>query len=154
MTSWNDSLRNPPHEPRNPITAAITEDTSDTSVTSDGPSAEDAKKNQYTALTKNILLVLRAVPKGNVACYGQIARLSGNNMAARQVVRVLHTLSDREQLPWHRIISSNGSIKTPSYGRSLQKALLEKEGVVVDEQYHVDLDKFGWDTSSIEPLLL
>lgn len=151
MTSWNDSLRKPSHEPRNPITAAATEHTSDTS---DGPPAEDAKKNQYTVLTRNIILVLRAVPKGTVACYGQIARLSGNSRAARQVVRVLHTLSEREQLPWHRIISSNGSIKTPSYGRSLQKALLEKEGVVVDEQYHVDLDKFGWDTSSIEPLLL
>ncbi|MCF7944865.1 MAG: MGMT family protein [Spirochaetia bacterium] len=151
MTSWNDSLRNSPHEPRNPITAAITEDTSDTS---DRSSVEDAKKTQYSALTKNILLVLRAVPKGKVAYYGQIARLSGNNRAARQVVRVLHTLSEQEQLPWHRVISSNGSIKTPSYGRSLQKALLEKEGVVVDEQYHVDLEKYGWDTASIDPLLL
>ncbi len=90
-------------------------------------------------------IVLR-IPKGKVATYGQIARLAGNNRAARTVGWVLHALPDESPAPWHRVINRSGRSSFPEAAkRSLQRALLEQEGVVFDENGVVDLAVFQWD---------
>jgi methylated-DNA-protein-cysteine methyltransferase-like protein len=88
---------------------------------------------------------IKAIPKGRVATYAQIAALAGNHRAARQVARVLHSSSEKEGLPWQRIISSRGVISLPrKRGFEEQKRLLTKEGVKVGRGGRVDLEKFRW----------
>ncbi len=89
---------------------------------------------------------IRAIPRGQVATYSQIASLAGNYKAARQVARVLHASSDKDRLPWHRVISSRGVISL-ARGRGFeeQKRLLRKEGVAVDRSGRIDLKEFLWE---------
>ncbi|MEP0828596.1 MAG: MGMT family protein [bacterium] len=95
--------------------------------------------------------VIKKIPRGRVASYGQIAALAGNPRAARQVVRTLHSLSGKEKLPWHRVINSKGTISLPpGAGYELQKALLMKEGVRFDERDRVDLARFQWNPRRIK----
>lgn len=73
--------------------------------------------------------------------YGQVARIAGNPRGARQVVRILHSMSEKYNLPWHRIINSQGTIgKRDSEMVTLQKNLLEGEGVIFCGPYEVNLD--------------
>ncbi len=75
--------------------------------------------------------------------YGQIAALAGNPRGARQVVRLLHSLSKNYQLPWHRIINAKGEIGIPDEeGRSTQLYLLQQEGVEVSLHGRIDLNKY------------
>ena len=95
--------------------------------------------------TQRALRMIKRVPEGKVATYGQIAALAGSPRGARQVVRLLHTLSDKEQLPWYRIINKQGSISLRrGAGYELQKALLESEGVLFDRKDNIDLNRFLW----------
>jgi len=96
-------------------------------------------------LNDRIIKIIRQVPEGRVATYGQIAVYAGNRGAARQVSWVLHSSSDKENLPWHRIVNSSGRISLkPQRGYELQKSLLQAEGVFFDEDDRIDLEKYGW----------
>jgi methylated-DNA-protein-cysteine methyltransferase-like protein len=102
--------------------------------------------NPKAPLTERILAVLRAIPKGRVAAYGQIAAMAGSPRGARQVVRILHSMGEKEKLPWHRVINSAGRISLPMDGPGgLQRKLLLKEGVSVDANGRVDCRRHGWD---------
>ncbi len=97
------------------------------------------------SLSERIVKVIKKIPRGKVASYGQIADLAGNRMAARQVVRILHTLSEKKKLPWYRVINSKGTISLkPGEGYEIQKGHLIAEGIVFDEFDRVDLERFGW----------
>ncbi len=90
--------------------------------------------------------LIRAIPRGKVATYAQIAALAGNHRAARQVARVLHSSSDRDRLPWHRVINSRGGISLPKgRGFETQRRLLRKEGVPSDRSGRVDLAACQWE---------
>lgn len=88
---------------------------------------------------------IKSIPTGKVATYGQIAHYAGNPRAAREVAYILHSSSEKEGLPWQRVINSKGRISMkPGRGYELQKQLLEDEGVVFDQEDRVDFDKFLW----------
>ncbi len=94
--------------------------------------------------TARILSILRSIPPGRVIPYGKVASTAGLPNGARQVARMLHALARKEQLPWHRVVRSDGSIALPEGGgRELQITLLRSEGVAVDDQGRVDLTIFG-----------
>lgn len=96
-------------------------------------------------LTQEIIETIREIPKGFVCTYGAIAKLAGNPRAARQVVRVLHTYGEKEELPWWRVINREGKISLkPGFGYEEQLELLESEGVKFGSGDRVDLDRFGW----------
>lgn len=98
-----------------------------------------------TQETLRILAVLSSIPRGRVTSYGLVAQLAGLRNGARQVVRVLHTRSKKDRLPWHRVLRKDGSIALPPGGGfELQRALLEAEGVEVSPDGAVDLGRFGW----------
>jgi methylated-DNA-protein-cysteine methyltransferase-like protein len=80
-----------------------------------------------------------------VATYGQVAGVAGSPNGARQVARVLHSLSRAKRLPWQRVINSRGSISLPrGAGFERQKALLESEGVTVSRNGRVDMRRYLW----------
>jgi methylated-DNA-protein-cysteine methyltransferase related protein len=94
-------------------------------------------------LAENIIEVALSIPKGKVATYGQIAALAGNALAARIVVRILHTMSEKKDIPWYRIVNSKGKISLPvGGGYELQKSLLESEGIEFDENDKIDFKTF------------
>lgn len=89
--------------------------------------------------------LIKRIPRGKVATYGQIASLAGNYRAARQVVRVLHSSWKKDKLPWHRVINKRGEISLlPGEGFEEQKELLQHEGVKFNKKNHIDLDRFLW----------
>jgi methylated-DNA-protein-cysteine methyltransferase-like protein len=89
--------------------------------------------------------VIRSIPRGRVATYGQVAALAGNPRASRQVSRILHSSSRKENLPWHRVINAKGGISLPpGHGCELQRSLLRGEDVEFDEGGRVDLKRYGW----------
>lgn len=71
--------------------------------------------------------------------YGQVARLAGNPRAARQVARILHSLSRTEQLPWHRVLNAKGEI---SLDGDEQQLALEAEGVVFERPGKLSLSRY------------
>lgn len=81
-----------------------------------------------------ILAVVRAIPRGQVAAYGEVARRAGLPGRARLVARMLST-NDDPALPWHRVLRSDGRIALPpgSAGWSEQSQRLRAEGVRVSE---------------------
>ncbi len=95
--------------------------------------------------TRKVINIISAIPPGKVMTYGRIGALAGKPNGARQVSRLLHTMSRKHNLPWHRVINAKGEISLkPSNGYELQKALLESEGVSFSLQSTVDLKTCLW----------
>ena len=90
--------------------------------------------------------VVKRVPRGRVATYGQIARLAGLGNGARQVGYALSALTDPHSVPWHRIVNARGEISirsNPDYG-ILQRRLLEEEGIVFDQKGRISMARYQW----------
>jgi len=99
-------------------------------------------RNSFTCA---VIGVIKKIPKGKVATYGQVAACAGNPRGARQVVRVLHTCTEKHRLPWHRVLNRQGRIALkPGLGYEIQKGLLRQEGVEFDENDSVDLGRYLW----------
>src|SRR5258706_6085556 len=93
-----------------------------------------------------IYAVVKRIPRGRVATYGQIATLAGLDGHARQVGYALHNLPARSNVPWHRVINAKGEISPRSAGDSheLQRMLLEAEGVEFSLDGRVALKTYRW----------
>lgn len=93
--------------------------------------------------------VVRKIPRGRVATYGQVATLAGLDGHARQVGYALHNLPERSNVPWHRVVNARGEVSPRSAGDSheLQRMLLEGEGVEFDPRGRLDLKVFAWKAS-------
>ncbi len=94
--------------------------------------------------------VVSRIPRGKVATYGQVALVAGTPRAARQVGYALAALRGaRHRIPWQRVLGARPramaaiSILDPM-GSAVQRALLEREGVEVDDRGRVSLERFGW----------
>ncbi|MDR1869054.1 MAG: MGMT family protein [Treponema sp.] len=95
-----------------------------------------------TETTQKIIEQILAVPRGKVSSYRDIAAKAGLPNGARQTVRVLHSMSEKYALPWHRIIRSDGRIALEGEGRALQIKLLRAEGVKVSAEGKVDVKRY------------
>lgn len=99
-----------------------------------------------TPFTKRVILIIQSIPEGSVMTYGGIARAAGSPRGARQVVRILHSMSRKYKLPWHRVINAKGMISlTEDESGSLQQLYLLGEGVVFDERGVIDLGRYEYD---------
>jgi len=93
-----------------------------------------------------IWAVVRRIPKGRVATYGQVAFLAGLGRRARQAGYAMRVLPEGSPVPWQRVINAAGRISVhpdPLFG-ALQRSLLEAEGVEFDRDGKVDLGRFQW----------
>ncbi|NQX48782.1 MGMT family protein [Paenibacillus tritici] len=98
-----------------------------------------------TPFTRKVILIIQSIPEGSVMTYGGVARAAGSPRAARQVVRILHSMSRKYRLPWHRVINAKGMISlTEDESASLQQLYLAGEGVVFDERGMVDLERYQY----------
>jgi methylated-DNA-protein-cysteine methyltransferase-like protein len=99
---------------------------------------------------QRIYAVVRKIPRGRVATYGQVAELAGLPRAARQVGYALHALDDESSVPWQRVINARGEVSLRgSWGADqIQRQLLEAEGLDFDERGRIDLKRFRWQSRS------
>ena len=95
---------------------------------------------------QRIYQVVRRIPRGRVATYGQVAQLAGLRGHARQVGYALHAVPDTERIPWQRVINALGgiSIRPGNDNDRLQRLLLEEEGVRFDRRGRIDLERYRW----------
>ena len=93
-----------------------------------------------------VYAVVRRIPPGKVATYGQVARLAAP-CTARMVGFALAGTPKDSDVPWQRVINRMGKISPhgAGFGSAMQRALLEEEGVQFDAEGRVDFDKVGWD---------
>lgn len=96
--------------------------------------------------TARVIQIIRLIPEGKVMTYGQIAAEAGSPRGARQVVRILHTLSQKHRLPWHRVVNRLGEIALQEdESASLQRLYLEEEGIRFNESGRIPLDQYLYD---------
>ncbi len=95
---------------------------------------------------QRIYAVVRKIPRGRVASYGQVARLAGLARQARQVGYAMHALPQGTAVPWHRVVNAAGEIsrRARGAGELEQRGLLEREGVEFSWRGRIDLGRFGW----------
>ena len=97
-----------------------------------------------SAYTK-IYSVVKRIPRGRVATYGQVARVAGFPGRARQVGYALYALAAATAVPWQRVVNAAGAISSRATdGAISQRMLLEKEGVRFDAGGTISLGTFGW----------
>lgn len=108
--------------------------------------------NQSPNFYEQVYAVVRRIPQGKVSSYGRIASMLGRPHAARAVGYALNALKDKhgdpayEDIPWQRVINSQGRISIVNQDNSpnRQAELLREEGVVVSEDLKIDLDIYLW----------
>lgn len=93
--------------------------------------------------TKEVIQIIKSIPQGKVMTYGQIAFIAGNPFGARQVSRILHTMTEKEKLPWHRVINSKGMISLGGEMGIIQQSMLIDEDVIFKNQ-KVNLKIYGY----------
>jgi methylated-DNA-protein-cysteine methyltransferase related protein len=101
------------------------------------------------ALYTRIYRVVRKIPKGTVATYGQVAELAGIPGGARVAGAAMKTSKPTDKLPWQRVIGKAGKLRGriaihDPVGAAIQRNLLEEEGVSVGDTGLVALDEYGW----------
>ena len=103
-----------------------------------GLTSQNAQKDAF-------FVVLSSIPSGRVCSYGKIAELAGMGKRARLIGRWLSQLPDDTQLPWHRVLNSQGRLSLPadSLSGAEQRARLLAEGVLVRDG-RVDLRQHAW----------
>lgn len=97
-------------------------------------------------LARQILQVVALIPYGKVASYGQITRMAGLPKHARLVGYVLKHLDSAAEIPWHRVINSQGKIslnKLNESGENVQRLKLVAEGVMVIGD-KINLKQYQW----------
>lgn len=96
---------------------------------------------------ERIYAVIRGIPAGRVATYGQIADLAGLPGHARQVGYALYALREQSTVPWHRVVNAQGRLSLGTVipeGDVEQRIRLEIEGVEFDADGKIALGRFQW----------
>ena len=108
------------------------------------------KDNSFLPLPlyQRIYAIVRQIPPGKVASYGQISRIVGG-CTPRMVgyaLAALRSSGDVPEVPWQRIINSSGKISPHGLGlgSAIQRQLLEDEGIEFNLEGVTDFDRFGW----------
>ena len=123
-------------------------DTAPKKSKSSARASADGQAPRYDAVFEKIYRIVLLIPRGRVMTYGQIARLLGGRYSPRLVGWAMHaTPRDERNIPWHRVINSQGGISTGkvlAHNPDLQKWMLEAEGVAFDDRDKCDLSVYQW----------
>ena len=110
--------------------------------------------NVERSTREKLYAVIRRIPPGRVATYGQIAALAGLPRRARMVGQALRSAPEGVEVPWQRVVNAQGGISARGgigWEEGYQRHLLEEEGVAFDARGRIDLDRFGWDPDARPP---
>jgi methylated-DNA-protein-cysteine methyltransferase-like protein len=104
-----------------------------------------AENEETKSIYERIYDVVRRIPKGQVATYGQIASFF-NRCTPRMVGYAMAAVPFDSDVPWHRVINSRGriSVRKSGDGELRQRAMLDAEGIVFDPDGRIDFTRFGW----------
>ena len=102
------------------------------------------RMTEHDKLFDRIYKVVRQVPRGKVASYGQIAQIVGKGCHARMVGYAMAGTPEGSGVPWQRIVNREGKVSLPGEGGVIQRMRLEAEGVVFDARGRIDMKRFGW----------
>ena len=93
----------------------------------------------------HVYAILKTIPAGKVMTYGQVAEALGNKQFARTVGNILHNNPDPENIPCHRVVNAKGKVAEHYAfgGADAQRAKLEAEGIVFEQNGRIDLKKYG-----------
>ena len=94
---------------------------------------------------ERIYEVVKSIPKGKVATYGQVALAAGNPRWARVVGYALHVNPEPGIIPCHRVVNREGRV-APGFafgGEGVQRQLLESEGIIFETDGRIDLEKYS-----------
>ena len=105
------------------------------------------RKPKRQTFSDRVYDVVRRIPAGKCASYGDVAALLGTPRAARGVGWALNALDGDSSVPWWRVINKQGaiSIRHPDVSPRIQRALLEEEGVIFNDEGRVDWAVVRWD---------
>ncbi len=110
-------------------------------------------REHLQALFRAIYRVVRRIPRGCVATYGEVAELAGIPRGGRVAGAAMKNVdTPRCGLPWHRVVGKAGKLRAriaihDPVGAAVQRGLLEREGVAVGDRGLVRLDVHGWLTA-------
>lgn len=98
------------------------------------------------AFREAVKKVVRRIPKGRLASYGQVAMLAGYPQRPRQVGMVLRGLPEGTKLPWHRVVNQQGYVPSKGrwWGAMVQIQRIREEGIPVDDGGNLDLAAHRW----------
>ena len=121
------------------------------------PGLADSSEDRRDSLREagrypRIYAIVRQIPRGRVATYGQIAAIEGHS-SARMVGYALAALSGIDRaVPWQRVLNRTGALSERSGGGGIsrQRQALEAEGVLFDAAGRIDFDTVGWDGPDID----
>ena len=101
---------------------------------------------------EKVYRIVREIPTARVMTYGQIAEILGDGYTARTVGYVMHA-AETENVPWQRVINSQGKCSTDKLllPHNIQQKILEGEGVRFNEKGKCDLEKYRWFPEGFEP---
>jgi methylated-DNA-protein-cysteine methyltransferase-like protein len=111
------------------------------------PKEIDELRAELDEFSDRVYWIVKQIPSGRVATYGQIAMLAGSPNAARAVGNLMkRSLREYVDLPWQRVINASGGIsfKGDLARAELQLELLQTEGVGFDKRNKCDLDEYRW----------
>jgi methylated-DNA-protein-cysteine methyltransferase related protein len=87
--------------------------------------------------------LIKEIPRGKVTTYGELARALRLSGGARAVGYAMAACPSGRGIPWHRVVGAGGYLRIPEPHGSLQRRLLEVEGVKIEEE-RIDMTIFGW----------
>jgi methylated-DNA-protein-cysteine methyltransferase-like protein len=113
------------------------------------PSRGETDAEAVARLYRSIYAVVRRIPRGRVATYGQVAELAGIPGGARVAGAAMKTSKPTDRLPWQRVIGKASKLRGriaihDPVGAAVQRNLLEAEGITIGDTGLVALDVFGW----------
>lgn len=93
-----------------------------------------------------VLRLVRSIPHGQIATYGQIAAMAGFPRRPRQVGMILKGLPEGTELPWHRVVNAQGYVPSKGrwWGAMVQIQRLREEGIEVDDLGNLSLTRYQW----------
>jgi len=87
--------------------------------------------------------LVRRIPRGKVATYGQLSLLIDRRLTPVGVGWAIRAAPEGS-IPWHRVVNARGGISTDNEHPGLQRSMLEAEGLRFNKEGAVDLERFGW----------
>ncbi|MBF0278757.1 MAG: MGMT family protein [SAR324 cluster bacterium] len=109
------------------------------------------KELNEISVYQKVYEIVRQIPHGKVASYGQIAGML-EGCTARMVGYAMAATPEGSDIPWQRVINSQGKISPRSSGDGgiLQYELLKVEGIRFDQRKQIDWNKYAWKRNEID----